>query len=497
VVIVNYLSPVVTLVGGASLVWEAAVAYVEPGYSAYDVMDGNITGDVQVDGLPMNVFGPLGIPSPLTYRVTDTAGNLGLAVRQVQLVDTTAPNITLLGPAVVAVEFDKKYVDAGAQAYDSYQGNITNLIVIDNPVNTSALPGTRFNVTFNVRDASNNSATPVLREVMVIPVESSASAAPMSVMAVGPIAFVIVLIFIVAVLLYRRKRQYRKQVGSSASAHFDSSIGIENSLYSSAMVGATGRVDPGRTSLGVDNSLYAHQPKVSFAANPLHRSKSSSAYEHVEEESLYSQPTTRDNGDCLQLTNLDAWSESIVETSLDFRGSAQERFFQSSHNRTSLADRDGLYEPLPDVSSTGPHAGHDDDFDDHYQHIRLASSEAEFPDHMLASSDPPADERFGFHDMTVAPNKDNGYITAVTPQNPNGYMTISKLPNDGAYMTIRPQQEKNDQYVAVGPVATVVASERGLSDIADEGSQAESSSVASGYIMVEPGDEENGVLPPE
>jgi len=415
------------------------------------VIDGFITRDVQVDGLPVNVFGPLGLPNPLTYRVTDTAGNLGLAVRQVQLVDTTAPNITLLGSAAVAVVFETQYVDAGAQAYDSYQGNITYLIVVDNPVNTSALPGTRFNVTFNVRDDSNNSAQTVLREVTIVPVESSASAAPIAAMAVAPIVFVIVLIFLAAVLLLRRKRQRLKQVDSRASGLFDSSVGIENPLYSTAMAaGATGRRGS-RASIGFNNSLYTSNGKPSFATNPLYQTKSSSAYKRaVEDDSLYSQPCMHDEFGTLELDNFDAWSgESVVET--------------------------GLYEPLPGVPSSEPNDGHDGDSDDHYQQIRLAHSET--------------GENFGFYDQDPASSGANHseYLTVSpdqdAPQNPNGYMTVAPQ-NPNGYMTVAPN--KDDVYIT--PVIP-----NGLSRAEDDNSEgakpSESqsrASLVSGYIMVEP-----------
>lgn len=278
--------------------------------------------------------------------------------------------------------------------------------------------------------------------------------------------------------------------------------------------GASGRGAPSRTSLGVNNSLYAPHGKPSFAANPLYRSKSSSAYEHaVEEESPYSQAPIYDDFGSLRLNNFDAWSgESVVETTLDCGEGAHGRFFQSSRSRTSLADCDGLYEPLSGVPSSEPNAGHDDS-DDHYQHIRLAPSETGFSGHTLPGSYPAAVEHFGFYDqdpagsganhsqyltvspnedapqnpngyMTVAPNKDDVYITPVIPQNSNG----TRLLNEGAYMTAGPAVVSLES-----KEAPVTAFERGPSQAEDDNSEgtkpSESqsrASLASGYIMVEP-----------
>ena len=58
------------------------------------------------------------------------------------------------------------YVDAGATASDSFEGDLTSSIFTVNPVNTS-LVGT-YTITYTVSDSSGNAATPVTRIVNVI-----------------------------------------------------------------------------------------------------------------------------------------------------------------------------------------------------------------------------------------------------------------------------------------------------------------------------------------
>jgi hypothetical protein len=71
--------------------------------------------------------------------------------------DTTAPIITLIGAGTVTVELGDTYTDDGATAEDDEDGDITALIIVDNPVNTDSA-GT-YTVTYSVSDAAGNPAS--------------------------------------------------------------------------------------------------------------------------------------------------------------------------------------------------------------------------------------------------------------------------------------------------------------------------------------------------
>ena len=60
----------------------------------------------------------------LTYTSTDASGNAGTATRTVNVVDTTAPVVTVTGDATVTVELGATYTDAGATATDA-SGTVT------------------------------------------------------------------------------------------------------------------------------------------------------------------------------------------------------------------------------------------------------------------------------------------------------------------------------------------------------------------------------------
>ena len=59
--------------------------------------------------------------------------------RIVNVVDTVVPVITLSGSSPVTVEVGSVYTDAGATAFDNYDGVLTGSIVVVNSVNTAVV----------------------------------------------------------------------------------------------------------------------------------------------------------------------------------------------------------------------------------------------------------------------------------------------------------------------------------------------------------------------
>lgn len=80
--------------------------------------------------------------------------------------DKTAPIITLLGESIVEIEVGANYTDAGATAIDNVDGNITNQIVVDNPIDISVIG--EYEITYNVSDKVGNNAQEVKRVVRVV-----------------------------------------------------------------------------------------------------------------------------------------------------------------------------------------------------------------------------------------------------------------------------------------------------------------------------------------
>lgn len=80
--------------------------------------------------------------------------------------DLTPPVITLLGDNPVNIALNSAYTDAGATAFDNFDGDLTGQIITVNPVNIS-VAGT-YTVTYNVADSAGNAADEVTRTVNVL-----------------------------------------------------------------------------------------------------------------------------------------------------------------------------------------------------------------------------------------------------------------------------------------------------------------------------------------
>ena len=95
--VVDTTIPVITLVGDAEITVEVGTTYTDLGATASDNYDGDITADiVTVNNVDVNTAGQYII----TYNVSDAAGNDATEVtRTVNVTDTTAPVITLVGDA--------------------------------------------------------------------------------------------------------------------------------------------------------------------------------------------------------------------------------------------------------------------------------------------------------------------------------------------------------------------------------------------------------------
>ena len=160
-------NPVITLLGDVTVTIEVGSTFTDPGATALDAGDGDLTSSIVVSGsVDTSIVGVYTV----TYNVSDTNGNTAAEVtRTVTVVDTTAPVITLLGDVTVTIEVGATYTDAGATATDNYDGDLTSSIVTVSTVNP-AIVGV-YTVTYNVSDTNGNTAA-VTRTVNVVDVLS-------------------------------------------------------------------------------------------------------------------------------------------------------------------------------------------------------------------------------------------------------------------------------------------------------------------------------------
>ncbi|KAK3269259.1 hypothetical protein CYMTET_22292, partial [Cymbomonas tetramitiformis] len=84
---------------------------------------------------------------------------------QATTLDITPPSIQLRGAALLQIEQGSVYHDLGASAYDTFDGDISHLVVAAGEVDTDTLG--RFEITYSVTDAAGNAAS-VTRAIVVM-----------------------------------------------------------------------------------------------------------------------------------------------------------------------------------------------------------------------------------------------------------------------------------------------------------------------------------------
>jgi len=144
---------------------EVGTEFKDPGCTATDRQDGDLTGKVKVTGsVDVRKLGEYS----LTYRVTDSSGNERTETRTVRVVDTTAPVITLRGDSTVTLGVGNAYKEPGYIADDNYDGDITGKVVVEGSVDHNKLG--EYPLGYKVTDSSGNQLR-VRRTVHVVDTE--------------------------------------------------------------------------------------------------------------------------------------------------------------------------------------------------------------------------------------------------------------------------------------------------------------------------------------
>lgn len=158
--------PVIILTGSTNIVLECGEAFDEPGFTATDACDGDLTGAVSVT---IEMVGKgAGITAPgsyaVVYIVEDAAGNEAVETRALEVVDTTPPVITLLGAATMNVECGSAFTDPGATANDACDGTLP--VTVGGDTVDTTQPGV-YVITYDAEDGKGNEAVRVTRQVTV------------------------------------------------------------------------------------------------------------------------------------------------------------------------------------------------------------------------------------------------------------------------------------------------------------------------------------------
>ena len=167
--ILDGVTPMISLKGANPYCLVKGNQYVEPGATATDNVDGNITDRIAVTN---KVTGNLMGAFRVVYKVSDSSGNEAIAYRAVivttecpeekqpELVANNAPVITLIGKSAVTVAKGTEYIDLGATAYDKEDGDLTSKIVTDTSAVNTSKAGV-YKVHYRVTDSQGELATAV------------------------------------------------------------------------------------------------------------------------------------------------------------------------------------------------------------------------------------------------------------------------------------------------------------------------------------------------
>lgn len=178
-IIIDYTSPIVTLTGDNPQIIELGVSYSELGANATDNIDGDISANLTIDssGVNTNVVGSYFV----SYYSEDRAKNNNTQIRNISVVDTTAPEINLISPvnkkgfefdSEIFVEFNSSDLSVIANCTILRDG-ITNetFNLIDQTVNhntTWNLDAGKYNWTVQCTDVLNNIALSETREFTIL-----------------------------------------------------------------------------------------------------------------------------------------------------------------------------------------------------------------------------------------------------------------------------------------------------------------------------------------
>ncbi|MSU74741.1 DUF5011 domain-containing protein, partial [Candidatus Kaiserbacteria bacterium] len=171
--------PVLTLLGDNPMHLSIGGTFTEPGVTVSDNADGTLPYITFVNGIQGEASAATIDTSSettyiITYSVTDHAGNLGTVTRAIIVGaggtvasgesptetgsgDTVPPVISLLGDAALQITVGDVFLDSGATATDSVDGDLTANIVVSGTVDT-ATEGL-YTLTYSVLDAAGNAAS--------------------------------------------------------------------------------------------------------------------------------------------------------------------------------------------------------------------------------------------------------------------------------------------------------------------------------------------------
>ncbi|MDZ4839426.1 MAG: DUF5011 domain-containing protein [Bacteroidota bacterium] len=163
--------PIISLIGNDTLKIQPSSTFTDPGATAMDAVDGDVTASITVVSTP-SFNGAIPGSYIFTYSATDNSGNISTRRRIVVVgSDSTAPSLIVAGTTTMTVNVGTTpyQLPKVISANDNFDGDLSTFVTIAGTVNTRRL-GT-YVITYSVVDFSGNRAT-VVRNIQVVDLQN-------------------------------------------------------------------------------------------------------------------------------------------------------------------------------------------------------------------------------------------------------------------------------------------------------------------------------------
>ena len=163
------IPPVISLVGSSTIYLGVGDNFTDPGATASDNIDGDLTSSITSSGTVNTATEGTYL---ITYTVSDAAGNSVSITRTVIVSLDLPPTITLTGSSTITLLVGDTYIEDGCVATDEVDGDLTSSIITTGSVDTSTV-GT-YTLVYSITDSASNIVS-TTRTVIIDPVCTSAT----------------------------------------------------------------------------------------------------------------------------------------------------------------------------------------------------------------------------------------------------------------------------------------------------------------------------------
>lgn len=150
------IPPVIELKGGSELHFAVGECFIDPGWTATDDQDGDLSYSVlckgQVDTSQPGTYA-------ISYTVTDSSSNQSRVTRTILITDETPPVIELMGDSQIELPLGEKFKDPGVIGTDSCDGDISDRITVEGLSGLDVSTPGIYTIRYSVTDKAGNRAS--------------------------------------------------------------------------------------------------------------------------------------------------------------------------------------------------------------------------------------------------------------------------------------------------------------------------------------------------